>query len=1002
MALDILALLGSAAAWSLAKPILEDLAKDIAKDGSKSLLAKIFKKSLSKFSREPLSKATLLALKDFIELFEEELLNTDVSEELLKVRYQPFLEAFLKQEAFLGLLEPLFTEPQFPLDTAVLVRTWNEMPNAPTFPEEFSWERIAKAFKRKVGKIRDNNPDIKQAFERTLTEQSSAALLELQGLPAEFDQEAYREALLEKFQTVGSDCLDSTGVYYNEVRLWNVFVPQSSRECHDFKPQLLEIPKEHQKRLLESGEANSAQLGELEHLKEDQRRRYFEQPLRPVLEVCADKDLAHLVILGDPGSGKSSLLRYLALQWANLPTLNERLQQPLPLLIELRAYNLWACASGKSFLRYLHEASNWHRLNQQTLNYLMQQPDRIMLLLDGLDEVFDPVQREQVINDIHRFSNDYKQVRIIVTSRVVGYQPKALRDAEFRDFMLQDLDADQIQTFLKQWHAHTFEASKIEESELKRERLAKAINSSKSIALLAGNPLLLTMMAILNRHQELPRHRATLYQKASEVLLHQWDTERALEAYPELRNEFDLAAKVALLRRIAAYMQAAPQGLAGNIIHGAALTEIIESYLREELHFEQARGAANAMVKQLRERNFILCFIGADSYAFVHRTFLEYFCAADIVYKFNHQRALEIEDLIEIFDEHYADDAWREVLGLICGQVDEHFVGQIIENLTNKADSEIESDYPEIQLAILCVGETNKSERVSYSASYLLREIENIFFTNGSYNPVGILRAVSDVEKNWPISSLPLNLPNFTKNHTICLLWIVILGSLGISKENLISYLQSNLHFIRTGCLLALTRFVEPNCIDNLYNIFLYHASNDPDEFVRLTALEQISKKYQNQEIRDLLQHALTDLNTPTRQMALKQLAEYWPDQETYDNLVQALKDDNQAIRHTALDILYKYWPKSITQKLINLESYHNTFAAFIKANEHSKFGALIFQNDMEYKSTYHNPKLAINKKNISVAAAKANIPEADIPAMVKSLSQHIGWDITKGSAHRL
>lgn len=931
MALDILALLGSAAAWSLAKPILEDLAKDIAKDGSKSLLAKIFKKSLSKFSREPLSKATLLALKDFIELFEEELLNTDVSEELLKVRYQPFLEAFLKQEAFLGLLEPLFTEPQFPLDTAVLVRTWNEMPNAPTFPEEFSWERIAKAFKRKVGKIRDNNPDIKQAFERTLTEQSSAALLELQGLPAEFDQEAYREALLEKFQTVGFDCLDSTGVYYNEVRLWNVFVPQSSRECHDFKPQLLEIPKEHQKRLLESGEANSAQLGELEHLKEDQRRRYFEQPLRPVLEVCADKDLAHLVILGDPGSGKSSLLRYLALQWANLPTLNERLQQPLPLLIELRAYNLWACASGKSFLRYLHEASNWHRLNQQTLNYLMQQPDRIMLLLDGLDEVFDPVQREQVINDIHRFSNDYKQVRIIVTSRVVGYQPKALRDAEFRDFMLQDLDADQIQTFLKQWHAHTFEASKIEESELKRERLAKAINSSKSIALLAGNPLLLTMMAILNRHQELPRHRATLYQKASEVLLHQWDTERALEAYPELRNEFDLAAKVALLRRIAAYMQAAPQGLAGNIIHGAVLTEIIESYLREELHFDQARGAANAVVKQLRERNFILCFLGSDSYAFVHRTFLEYFCAADIVYKFNHQRVLDISDLIEIFDEHYADDAWREVLRLICGQIDEAFVVQTVEHLINKVNVDPlhnKSHFPELISAIQCIGETKNSIKLAKVGSNLLERVKQVFLMHNKCLPFGfatlILNSFLETAQNWPKLILTSEIPAFAEDNICSFYWPQILQALGIDQQIIMQFLESDLRYVRAGSLIALNRFPLPG--KSTHQLLEHSAQHDVDREVRSTALAQLAEYWTDDTARELLQYAVQhDMDEEVRRIALEQLAKHWPDEGTCDLLQYVAQHDADGeVRSTALEQLAKHWADDATLDLLQYAAQHD------------------------------------------------------------------------------
>jgi predicted NACHT family NTPase len=73
-----------------------------------------------------------------------------------------------------------------------------------------------------------------------------------------------------------------------------------------------------------------------------------------------------------------------------------------------------------------------------------------------LDEVFDPVQREEVITDIHRFTNDYPNVRVIVTSRIIGYKPQRLRDAEFRHFMLQDLESEQIQDFIYRWHELTF------------------------------------------------------------------------------------------------------------------------------------------------------------------------------------------------------------------------------------------------------------------------------------------------------------------------------------------------------------------------------------------------------------------------------------------------------------------------------------------------------------------------------------------------------------------
>jgi predicted NACHT family NTPase len=161
---------------------------------------------------------------------------------------------------------------------------------------------------------------------------------------------------------------------------------------------------------------------------------------------------------------------------------------------------------------------------------LLAQPGRLVLRFDGLDEIFGVQTREAVINDIQRFSSEHAHTPILVTSRVVGYQPPRLRDAEFRQFMLQELDAHQITAFVDGWHAETFDGE--EQAVPKRERQKKAIKDSKAIAMLAGNPLLLTMMAILNRNQELPRDRADLYAQASRVLLHQWDTERALVVFP--------------------------------------------------------------------------------------------------------------------------------------------------------------------------------------------------------------------------------------------------------------------------------------------------------------------------------------------------------------------------------------------------------------------------------------------------------------------------------------
>jgi hypothetical protein len=61
----------------------------------------------------------------------------------------------------------------------------------------------------------------------------------------------------------------------------------------------------------------------------------------------------------------------------------------VPLFIELNRFNQWPCPSGKSFVRYLHEAQVVCRLNQGRLDEMLRRQGGAVLLLDGLDEIFD-------------------------------------------------------------------------------------------------------------------------------------------------------------------------------------------------------------------------------------------------------------------------------------------------------------------------------------------------------------------------------------------------------------------------------------------------------------------------------------------------------------------------------------------------------------------------------------------------------------------------------------
>jgi predicted NACHT family NTPase len=98
--------------------------------------------------------------------------------------------------------------------------------------------------------------------------------------------------------------------------------------------------------------------------------------------------------------------------------------------------------------------------------------------------------------------------------------------------------------------------------------MLQAIEHSPAIQQLAGNPLLLTLMAILHRTQELPRDRAELYNQCTRLLLHQWKTELAFASSPELAQaQLDGKDKLGLMKRIARTLQAGAEGGSGRLLN---------------------------------------------------------------------------------------------------------------------------------------------------------------------------------------------------------------------------------------------------------------------------------------------------------------------------------------------------------------------------------------------------------------------------------------------------
>jgi hypothetical protein len=653
----------------LGKPVLEGYVQDFFKGCLDSGVARLNASTL----KTPMAEAVGYFVKRFV----RELQINGVPDTSIEHHYKTTIKRFVQDKAVGPILGKAFEKDCKQIDYEQLERIWTQQYEVTgwQFPtEEFDWRGVCKEYVYEVRGIIKANAELRSLLETELLEDIARNTAQLS--PG-FDLETYRKSLQSSYGYLKLYTLDSTD-RVDAIKLWAMFIEQTVREA--LPPLRYELPSDLKRRLQDQGQIEDDLSPEaLEHY----RREYFQQPARKVLKAVADSQRA--VILGDPGSGKSSLLQYLALEWVEGNT------ETLPLLIELREF---AIDPTTNFLEFLHRGRgvDWQFDQHQLHQHLLESPTLVMF--DGLDEVFDRTIQSTVVDDIIRFSQQYPLSKVIVTSRkigYVGYNSERFKHSGFCHLTIQPLDEEtEIPEFIDRWYDLSM-GNDPDKARLKQ-RLKNAIANSPAIANLAENPLLLTMMAILNRRQELPRNRIHLFEKASELLIEKWDCEAKhnlkdprWEKYPV---EIDYRDKQVMLQQVAYFIQANESGLKGNFIRREDLEICLTSYLNKAKEAQNAPSITKLIIDQLRKRDFIICHYGTDIYGFVHRSFLEYFCANEIVQRFEKQRTLSFEGLRdEVFGQHWQDETWHEVLKLICGMIAPKSANKLVEFLLNNFES---------------------------------------------------------------------------------------------------------------------------------------------------------------------------------------------------------------------------------------------------------------------------------------------------------------------------
>ena len=294
------------------------------------------------------------------------------------------------------------------------------------------------------------------------------------------------------------------------------------------------------------------------------------------------------------------------------------------------------------------------------------------------------------------------------------------------------------------------------------------------------------------------------------------------------------------------------------------------------------------------------------------------------MHRFNVAKTLDIDGLIALFDDHCRQDEWREVLRLICGQIDEAFVGRIVERLATRTDLEKwdrKTPLSELPLAIGCLSETRAPSRLEAAGSMLMRQCIAYLESGGIHLEFWfkqVIPASRELGERWPGKACVYDFKHprddqFRGNEVP---WVTLIATVDSDREKMLGLLNSMNGFVVVSALW----FLGHKWPDETTRALLeQRAVRDNNSDVRSAALQVLAAKWPDETTRALLeQRAVQDDNYATRSAALQALAEKWPDAATRALLEQrAVQDDNYATRSAALQALAAKWPDETTRALL-------------------------------------------------------------------------------------
>jgi hypothetical protein len=350
----------------------------------------------------------------------------------------------------------------------------------------------------------------------------------------------------------------------------------------------------------------------------------------------------YLMVLGDPGIGKSTFLRKVGLE--ALKGNQGSYQHSLtPVLLELKNFkeneiNLQALIEDE------FKICGFPNVEKNISNKL--EKGELLILLDGLDEV-PTANVYNVIEKIKDFVDTHYKNRFILSCRTAA----RTHLQRFTDIEIVEFDDQQIQSFIEHWFSSELDR-KNETAKNCWELLQK--EEYKSAKELAHTPLLLTFLCLVyDENQSFPTNRSRLYQDALRILLEKWSAEKRLPNRGLVYENLSIEQEEILLSEIA-YQNFVADKL---FLEKREIVKQIKDHLKQNLNAPQHLDGEKVL-KTIEIEQGILVERARDIYSFSHLTLQEYL-TAQYIYD---------NDLIEqTVKNHITETRWQEVFLLVAG-----------------------------------------------------------------------------------------------------------------------------------------------------------------------------------------------------------------------------------------------------------------------------------------------------------------------------------------------